>query len=178
MRYSHEELDFGAALETAGGIARALPLLGDIFWVIAGDVFAPDFAFSPSAVDAFAAGDKLAHVWLVPNPTHHPAGDFGLEPFAATAGSSDAACDEALALDLPDTDIRPRYTYSTIGLYRRALFGPPFCNIPHGNPEGAKAPLGPLLRKAMAQRRVSAEVYHGRWTDVGTPQRLAQLNAA
>ncbi len=178
LYYSHEELDFGAALETAGGIARALPMLGDIFWVMAGDVFAPDFAFSPSAVDAFSAGDKLAHIWLVPNPAHHPAGDFGLEPFAATEGGNDAARDGAYALDLPDTDIRPRYTYSTIGLYRRALFVPPFCNIPQGNPEGAKAPLGPLLRAAMAQRRVSAQMYHGRWTDVGTPQRLAQLNAA
>lgn len=178
LRYSHEELDFGAALETAGGIARALPLLGDIFWVVAGDVFAPDFTFSQSAVDAFAAGGKLAHIWLVPNPEHHPAGDFGLEPFPATEGSSDATRDWAHALDLPDTDTRPRYTYSTMGLYRRALFVPPFCRIPEGNPKGEKAPLGPLLRSAMAQRLVSAQMYHGRWTDVGTPQRLAQLNAA
>ena len=179
LRYSHEGVDFGAALETAGGIARALPMLSEVFWVMAGDVFAPDFAFSQNAVDAFTASDKLAHIWLVPNPTHHPAGDFGLDLVKAAAGNSnDATQDWGVALDLPDTDIRPRYTYSTIGLYRRALFGPPWCNIPPGNPLGARAPLGPLLRTAMAQRLVSAEVYHGCWTDVGTPQRLEQLNAA
>jgi MurNAc alpha-1-phosphate uridylyltransferase len=154
-------------------------MLGEVFWVMAGDVFAPDFAFSQNAVNAFTASDKLAHIWLVPNPTHHPAGDFGFAPVAAAASdSSDTTRDWGVALDLPTTDIRPRYTYSTIGLYRRALFGQPWCNIPEGNPLGARAPLGPLLRSAMAQRLVSAEVYHGRWTDVGTPQRLAQLNAA
>ncbi len=79
LRYSHEGRDFGAALETAGGIVRALPQLGPVFWVLAGDVFAPDFVFSAQAVHDFVAGNRLAHLWLVPNPGHNPRGDFGLE---------------------------------------------------------------------------------------------------
>ncbi|MBU3900866.1 MAG: nucleotidyltransferase family protein [Gammaproteobacteria bacterium] len=173
--YSHEGEDFGGALETAGGIARALPLLcpptavgasADLFWVLAGDVYAPDFVFSPAALARFVASDKLAHLWLVPNPAHHLRGDFGL----------DASGSIALALNLPDSDERARYTYSTIGLYRRALFEPPWCDIASGNPLGIKAPLGPLLRAAMDHGRVSAELYDGPWTDVGTPERLHALN--
>jgi MurNAc alpha-1-phosphate uridylyltransferase len=161
--YSHEGQDFGAALETAGGIARALPLLGDIFWLAAGDVFAPDFVFAPEAVQAFAASDQLAHLWLVPNPAHHPHGDFGLAP-------------NGLALNLPKDDPTPRYTYSTIALLRAQLFAPPWCDIPAGNPQGVAAPLAPLLRRAMDAGRVSASLYTGRWTDVGTPERLQALN--
>jgi MurNAc alpha-1-phosphate uridylyltransferase len=163
IRYSHEGCDFGGALETAGGIVRALPLLGDMFWLLAGDVFAPDFVFSQTAVERFATGGKLAHLWLVPNPEHNLRGDFGLSA-------------DGLALNLPPGNPQTRYTYSTIGLYRRALFAPPWCDIPAGNPQGAKAALAPLLRAAMAQQQVSAEIYTGAWTDVGTPQRLEQLN--
>jgi len=169
--YSHEGQDFGSALETAGGICRALPLLcpaqsgaGEVFWVLAGDVFVPGFQFEPAAVARFVASGKLAHLWLVPNPEHHPQGDFGLD---ANTG---------LALNLPADDARPRYTYSTIGLYHRALFAPPWCAIALGNPAGTKAALAPLLRAAMNQGQVSAELYTSAWTDVGTPQRLAQLN--
>jgi MurNAc alpha-1-phosphate uridylyltransferase len=169
LSYSHEGRDFGGALETAGGIARALPRLGELFWVLAGDVFAPGFVFSPSAVERFAASGLLAHLWLVPNPCHNPGGDFGLE--VLPDGSS-------LALNLDKADPRPRYTYSTVGLYRSALFAPPWCDIPPGNPQGIKAPLAPLLRRAMDNRLVSAERYSGAWTDVGTPQRLAELNSA
>lgn len=166
ISYSHEGRDFGVALETAGGIARALPLLDSpIFWLAAGDVFAPDFVFDPAAVARFQASNALAHVWLVPNPPHHPQGDFGLSA-------------EGLALNLPDQAPGPRYTYSTIALLRSALFAPPWSEIAPGNPQGLAAPLGPLLRQAMDAGRVSAELYHGRWTDVGTPQRLAELNAA
>ena len=161
--YSHEALDFGGALETLGGIARALPHLGDVFWVLAGDVFAPTFEFSPEAVQRFAASDKLAHLWLVPNPEHNLKGDFGLD----SAG---------LALNRPKDAGHTLYTYSTIGLYRRALFEAPWCDIPPGNPQGVKAPLAPLLRRAMDHQRISAELYTADWTDVGTPQRLAQLN--
>ena len=164
ISYSHEGVDFGGALETAGGIVRALPQLGEIFWVLAGDVYAPDFVFSPTAVQRFAASNALAHLWLVPNPAHNPKGDFGLSP-------------EGLALNLPPDHPGPRYTYSTIGLYRRALFEPPWCELPAGNPQGVKAALAPLLRRAMDAGRVSAELYTGAWTDVGTPERLAQLNA-
>ncbi len=169
IRYSHEGRDFGGALETAGGIVRALPLLTDKFWVLAGDVFAPDFVFSQDAVARFTQSEQLAHLWLVPNPPHNPAGDFGL---SAKTGDH-----PGLALNLPKDTAQRRYTYSTIGLYRRALFEAPWCDIAPGNPGGIKAALAPLLRKAMDQGKVSAELYTGRWTDVGTPERLAQLNA-
>jgi MurNAc alpha-1-phosphate uridylyltransferase len=163
LSYSHEGRDFGGALETAGGIVRALPSLDELFWVLAGDVFAPDFVFSQEAVARFAASDKLAHLWLVPNPAHNPRGDFGLSP----AG---------LALNLPADHPGPRYTYSTIGLYRRALFFQPWFEVEAGNPQGVKTPLAPLLRRAMDNQQISAELYTGAWTDVGTPERLAQLN--
>ncbi len=155
ISYSHEGRDFGGALETAGGIARALPLLGEVFWVVAGDVFMPDFGFSRAAFERFAAGSQLAHLYLVPNPPHHPRGDFGL------------AADGRALNDAPE-----RYTYSTVGLYRKALFD----GLTAGNPQGIKAPLAPLLRAAMDNGRITAEIYHGPWTDVGTPERLAQLN--
>lgn len=162
VSYSREDLDFGGALETAGGIARALPQLGPVFWLAAGDVFAPDFVFDPTAAQAFACGNDLAHLWFVPNPAHHPRGDFGLSP----AGR---------ALNLPEADPAPRYTYSTLALLRAELFDPPWCDVAPGNPTGTKAPLGPLLRRAMDNGRVGASLYTGRWTDVGTPERLAQL---
>jgi MurNAc alpha-1-phosphate uridylyltransferase len=157
--YSHEGRDFGGALETAGGIARALPQLGDVFWVLAGDVYVPGFAFTQAAVDRFAASGKLGHIWLVPNPPHNLKGDFGLSA-------------EGQALNQAEV----KYTFSTIGLYRRALFAPPYCSIPAGNPAGIKAPLAPLLRAAMDNGQITAELYTGPWTDVGTPERLAQLN--
>jgi len=157
--YSHEGADFGGALETAGGIVRALPLLGDVFWVLAGDVFVPGFEFSEAAVDRFSASGKLAHLWLAPNPAHNPKGDFGLSA-------------EGLALNLAADATEPRLTFSTIALYRRELFDA----LPFGNPHGAKAPLAPLLRRAMDNQQVSAELLGGAWTDVGTPARLAELN--
>ena len=155
ISYSQEGRDFGSALETAGGIARALPGLDEVFWVLAGDVFAPDFAFTRAAYERFAASDKLAHIWLVPNPPHNLKGDFGLN--------------QGLALNHAEV----KHTYSTIGLYRRAFFN----SLPFGNPAGLKAPLAPLLRAAMDNGQVSAELYTGAWTDVGTPERLAELNA-
>ncbi len=168
IRLSTEGRDFGYALETAGGIARALPLLAptasDVFWVVAGDIFAPGFAFDPAAAQRFAASGQLAHLWLVPNPPHNPKGDFGL------------TADGLAHNDAPPGGVR--HTFSTIGLYRRALFEPPWCDILPGNPQGTAAPLAPLLRTAMAEGRVSAELYLGEWTDVGTPERLAALNAS
>ena len=155
IRYSHEGRDFGGALETAGGIVRALPLLRDAFWLVGGDVYVPEFEFSRSALERFAAGGKLAHLFLVPNPPHNPKGDFGLRP-------------DGVALNQADQ----RFTYSTIGLYRKALFA----SLPAGNPKGVKAPLAPLLRAAMDNGQVTAEIYTGSWTDVGTPERLAELN--
>ena len=160
ISYSHEGDDFGYALETAGGMARALPLLDEVFWLVAADVFVPGFAFSPEAVSRFVDSDKLAHLWLVPNPAHNPGGDFGLDA-------------SGLALNLPAGDTTaPRYTYSTIGLYRRELLA----SLPFGNPQGLAVALAPLLRAAMDRQQVSAELYLGAWTDVGTPARLAELN--
>jgi N-acetyl-alpha-D-muramate 1-phosphate uridylyltransferase len=163
ITYSHEGADFGYALETAGGISRALPQLAPVFWALAGDVFAPTFTFSQAAYDKFAQSDKLAHLWLVPNPPHNPRGDFGLSA-------------DGHALNLPKDADHTLYTYSTIGLYKQALFAPPFCEVPAGNPQGTKAALAPLLRAAMDAGLVSAELFMGEWTDVGTPERLKQLN--
>ena len=164
IRYSHEGRDFGDALETAGGIVRALPMLcgseDDVFWVLAGDVFAPDFVFSQDAVDRFKATGKLAHIWLVTNPEHNLKGDFGLQ------------ADGLVVNDAPQ-----KHTFSTIALYRKSLFSLPYCDIPVGNPHGVKSALAPLLRKAIAAEKVSGELYTGTWTDVGTPERLALLNA-
>ena len=167
LQYSNEGRDFGHALETAGGIARALPQLTDPFWALAGDIFAPEFVFSLARTERFAASDKLAHVWLVPNPPHHPLGDFGLGP--------QPECDEP-RVRLALAHATEQYTFSAIGLYRKALFAPPYCSIAAGNPGGSSARLAPILRAAMADGLVSAEIYTGMWADVGTPQRLAELN--
>jgi MurNAc alpha-1-phosphate uridylyltransferase len=161
IAYSHEGHDFGGALETAGGIARALPLLADVFWVVAGDVYMPGFGFERAALERFAASTALAHLYLVPNPPHNPRGDFGLSA-------------QGLALNLPKDDPAERYTYSTVGLYRKSFFA----DLAPGNPQGLKAPLAPMLRAAMDNGRISAERWRGPWTDVGTPERLAQLNSA
>lgn len=160
LRYSDEGRDFGRALETAGGIARALPGLPDAFWVAAADVWAPQFTFDAQCVAQFRQSRALAHLWLVPNPSHHPDGDYSL--------------DERGRVQAPGTG--PRLTYSTIGLYRRALFEAPWLDIPPGNPEGVVAALAPLQRAAMAHGLVTGMVYDGEWVDVGTPERLQLLN--
>ncbi len=139
------------------GALRALPRLE------AGDVFVPDFLFDSAAVAVFDASDHLAHLWLVPNRGQNPRGDFGLSA-------------DGQALNLPADDPAPRYTYSTIALLRAELFAQPWCDITPGNPAGITAPLAPLLRRAMDCGRVSAQRYTGRWTDVGMPERLEQLN--
>jgi MurNAc alpha-1-phosphate uridylyltransferase len=141
-----------------------LPKLQDIFWVVAGDVYVPGFRFEAFALERFRASPQLAHLWLVPNPSHNPLGDFGLSG--------------GLALNLPkQVEGPPLYTFSTIALYKRAFFELPHCEIVPGNPQGTAAPLAPLLRAAMDQILVSAQLYEGPWTDVGTPQRLNELNS-
>ena len=161
LAYSHEGQDFGRALETAGGIVRALPQLAEVFWVVAGDVFAPDFVFAPEALQRFAASQHTAHLWLVPNPAHNVGGDFGL---SATGQ----------VLNLPKGSVGRNLTFSTMALYKKTFFA--HCGLSAGNPEGVALALAPLLRAAMDQGQVSGEVYTGEWTDVGTPERLAQLN--
>lgn len=148
IRYSPET----HALETAGGIRNALALLGDdAFIVVNGDIFcdADLGALRPAAAHLRADGD-LAHIVLVPNPAQHPDGDF------------------ALADGRVRTHGRPRYTFSGIGLYHPALFSEIGL--------GERHPLAPLLRAAMARERVGGRLHDGYWLDVGTPQRLAELD--
>ena len=184
LHYSQEGVDFGGALETAGGIVRALPQLSDVFWVAAGDVFAPDFVFAPEAYERFKASPQLAHIWLVPNPEHNLGGDFGLSADGLALnlpkGATTTAHDELHSKPITSGQAiqQPRYTFSTIALYKRAFFEAAWCDVPAGNPTGVKAPLAAMLRVAMDNGMVSASLYTGAWTDVGTPERLAQLNAA
>ena len=157
IHYSHEGRDFGGALETAGGIARALPLLEEVFWLVGGDVYVPEFEFSRTALDRFAASGKLAHIVLVPNPQHNLKGDFSLraDGLVQRDGTNRA------------TPIRRSGCTARPSLRR----------LPAGNPQGIKAPMLPLLLAAIDNEQLTAEIYTGRWTDVGTPARLAQLNA-
>lgn len=158
LHYSMEGRDHGGALETAGGMAKALPLLGEAFWVLAGDVFVPGFRFDTDAAQAFVQGDDWGQMWLVPNPAHVPQGDFALTE-AGRVLRKDAAPAGT-----------PAYTYSTIGLYKPAMVA--------GIQPGDKAALRPSLERAIDAGKLSGRLYTGPWVDVGTPQRLAELNAA
>jgi len=192
LLYSHEGRGAGEALETAGGIVRALPLLKDVFWVAAGDVFAPGFDFSTEVYDNFKASNALAHLWLVPNPAHNPGGDFGLSPDglalnlpkAASSSVKSPAVHLVSVSNASSADAHASfhapgqlYTFSTIALYKKTFFSEARCGIPPGNPQGVKTPLAPLLRRAMDEGLVSGSIYSDQWVDVGTPERLAQLNA-
>jgi len=153
LHYSTEGRDHGGALETAGGIAKALPWLGECFWVVSGDVLLPGFGFDADAAARFAAGHDLAHLWLVDNPPHHPGGDFGID------GRGRAL-----------RDAPQRFTWASVGLFRAELFA--------GLAPGTRLPLRPRLEAAIEQGRLGAERWHGEWTDVGTAERLAALNAS
>ncbi len=133
------------ALETGGGIFQALPLLGaDRFLAVNGDIWT-DYPFARLP----ASPASLAHLVLVENPPHHPAGDFVLE--------GDRVLDEGGS----------RLTFSGIGVYHPDLF--------RGCRPGV-FPLAPVLREAMRRGRVSGERYAGDWRDIGTPERLAALD--
>jgi MurNAc alpha-1-phosphate uridylyltransferase len=156
IRYSHEGRDHGGALETAGGIAKALPWLGEAFWVVSGDVYAPGFRFEPAAAARFLARpERLAQLWLVPNPPYHPDGDFGL------------GADGLGLADGPGPDGR-RYTYANLALVRAGLCA--------HLPAGTRAALGPLLYEGMRAGRIGVERYDGEWHNVGTPAQLRALD--
>lgn len=143
------------ALETAGGIANALPLLGADapFLVLNGDIYCD---WLPSGARDSLTANKLAHLVMVPNPPQHPGGDFCLHgnvlgvDCAALAGRGEML------------------TFAGIGIYRPQLFAA----VGRGQP----AKLAPLLRMAMASGRASGELHGGRWVDVGTPERLRALD--
>ncbi len=142
IQYSQEE----NALETAGGIANALPFLGDApFLVVNGDIFT-EINFATLRLQP----PNLAHLVMVDNPTQHPDGDFSI-----LSGSL-------------SNEGHTKLTFSGIGVYHPSLFA----NIKRGQP----AKLAPLLREAMAKGLVGGEYYEGVWHDIGTPERLAVLN--
>ena len=149
VAYSREAVP----LETAGGIAWALPFLGEApFLVVNGDLFSDfDFARARGIARLLDARSKSAYLVLVDNPPHHPQGDFSL-------GDDGTVGEDG-----------PRLTFSGIGIYRPALFAHVV--------RGAKHALAPLLREAIGQEKVIGEHYRGRWFDVGTPERLAAVNA-
>ena len=157
IQYSPE----GSALETAGGICKALPIIApnDYFLVINGDVFSPNLPIDNLLKTAFKMqadpNKPLAHLLMVPNPVQHPEGDFYLQDSSVSSHSSIGA---------------EKLTFSGIGIYHKDLFK----DLEYGAP----AKLAPLLRTAMEQNKVSGEKYIGSWHDVGTPQRLQELNAA
>ncbi len=141
--YSDEQES--GALESAGGIVKALPLLGnEPFLVVNGDIFC-DYAFDAN----FNLQNSLAHLILVPNPTHNPDGDFGLNNTCV----------------LNKDEIK--YTFSGIGYYNPKLFK---------NLDVKKSALAPLLRENIQNRKISGELYSGIWHDIGTPQRLKEIN--
>ncbi len=142
IHYSPEQ----QALETAGGIVQALPLLGDApFLVVNGDIYSElDYSRLPADIDT------LAHLVLVNNPEHHPQGDFVLQQDGLLAANGSG-----------------KLTFSGIGIYHPALFA--------GYEHGRRA-LAPVLRSAMQQQQVSGEHYKGLWQDIGTPERLQALD--
>ncbi len=134
------------ALETAGGIINALPILGkEPFLLVNGDI-ACNYDFSQLHNKSF----NLAHLVLIPNPAHHPEGDFHLTSSGVTT-----------------VDGNPTLTYSGIGLFNPILFS----HTPAG-----KVKLAPLLRNAMTQNKVTGEEFNGFWLDIGTPERLIELD--
>lgn len=143
ISYSDEQ-DSGA-LESAGGIKKALPLLGDApFLVVNGDIFC-DYEFDAS----FDLRGKKAHLILVPNPPHNTKGDFGIQ--------------EHLLLNVA----QEMYTFSGIGYYDPSFFETVALQ---------KSPLAPLLKEAIDKEQLSGEVFKNIWHDIGTPQRLKEIN--
>lgn len=144
-----------APLETAGGIIQALPRLGDApFLLVNGDVFT-DYPFAE--LRETAPFERGAHIVLVPNPEHHPLGDFALQDDLV----GQLPISETVAGDLMVV------TYSGIGVYAPEFFA---------DSAPGRQSLKPLLDEAIARESLSGELYEGMWEDVGTPQRLTTLN--
>jgi MurNAc alpha-1-phosphate uridylyltransferase len=138
-----------AALETGGGLRRALPLLGDApFWLVNGDVLC-DYRYTSSELPE----GMLAHLILVPNPPHNLQGDFAAEN----------------GLVLEDAAALPRYTFAGISVIHPDL-------IRSAGAASDTFPLAPLLRAAARHGKVSAEIYRGLWMDIGTAERLVQAD--
>jgi len=149
ISYSDEQEQ---ALETAGGIIKALPLLGDEpFLVVNGDIYT-DFNFAQ--LPTLEPG-MLAHLYLVENPEHNPKGDFFI--------------DNDLLANTRKFERQQSYTFSGIALYRPEFFH-------NRGQKPSVLPLAPLLRDFAEQQRISASVLDDPWMDIGTPQRLAQVN--
>lgn len=144
LHFSDEQNE--GALESAGGVVKALPLLGnEPFLVVNGDVWC-DYEFNSS----YELGDGiLAHLILVPNPEHNQKGDFSIKK------------------DMVSSDGNVKYTFSGIGYYSPSLFK----YLEYG-----KRGLGDLLRDTMLHDAVSGEIYKGIWHDIGTPERLEEIN--
>jgi N-acetyl-alpha-D-muramate 1-phosphate uridylyltransferase len=156
----HYSAEPEGALETAGGIAQAIPLLGNApFLVINGDVFCDWNPAKALKVFDSLGPSTIAHLILVPNPPQHPDGDFWLHK--GTVYASTRAERQGL---------EPRHTFSGIGVYQPELF--------LGIARGSRAKLAPLLIDAMATNQVSGELHLGGWVDVGTPERLSALDAS
>jgi MurNAc alpha-1-phosphate uridylyltransferase len=139
------------ALETGGGIFNAIQFLGPgAFLVVNGDTFTDiDFGALQAGAEADTRAGALARLVLVPNPIQHPRGDFGLEGDRVVERETE------------------RFTYSGVGVYRPEFFD--------GCTPG-RFPLAPLLKRAIAAGRLRGELHKGEWCDVGTPQRLAELD--
>jgi len=153
ITYSFEGRDHGGALETAGGIAKALPLLGDAFWVVSGDIWAPEFEFAAADAQAFERSSALGELWFVANRPWHPVGDFGI-------AADGIASREAM----------PRLTYANLALFRAELF--------RDIAPGTRLPLRPKFEEAIDRRALRARRWDGRWDNLGTPEQLATLNAS
>ncbi len=166
LRYSHEGRDHGGALETAGGIATVLDWLGAgqgrPFWVVSGDIWAPDFRFDAGLAARFADHPSLAHLWMVPNPDFHPQGDF-----AAGAGCPELGEGVAYGRSGPEAEGLARQTYANLALMKPGLLD--------GVRAGERAALGPLLHRAMVAGRITLAPYSGRWQNVGTPAQWQAL---
>jgi N-acetyl-alpha-D-muramate 1-phosphate uridylyltransferase len=160
LTYAFEGRDFGGALETAGGIATALDHLGEVFWVVSGDVFLPGFDFanqSAHAAPAVCDGTLDGQLWMVRNAPHHPKGDFWVD---AQGRLRTGEADQSAQCD--------RRTWASVGLFRRE----PFAALARGQ----RLPLRPVLERSIEAGRLGGIVYEGAWTDVGTVERLAELN--